>query len=683
MKKITLLSMLFLFAICFNSYAQFTEGFDTEIPGTWTILNEDGGANTWVHQTLYPQSGAGHARITYESGAHEDYLITPQFMVTSGVSERITFYAGIDGTFWTETFDVKLSTTGVTAADFTTTIASETATTDADGDYTQYSYDLSAYDGQNVYIAIVATDTDRFYLYVDEFVNDTQPTDTPDWCNIQWINDNDNATGSNTSLTTDAWTSVSFYAQVWEDGITDPAGQAAGIECWIGGNDTDTDPSTWEEGLWEMAVYNGDAGNNDEYKFDTALDFSGTVYVSARWRFNGGPYVYGGFNGPWDGTTNNSIELNVNPIVANDNCDSAIALTVNTDLACGTVTAGTTVNATESNQDDDVTGTPNTDVWYSFVATGAVHTIEIQNVVNQGGGTSTSTDMGMGVYDASGGCAGLVFFDDSDPNTLSLSGLSNGVTYYVRVYGWGSTVQFNNFDICVGTPPPPPPVPANDDCANAEPVTSLPYNTSLDASSATNNAGFISCDGGSNVMNDGVWYTFVPGSDGTLDIAITNVVGWDPEVRVFSGSCGTFTCVANADSGGAGADETLSSVAVTTGTQYWINVGYWSGTTDGPEGPFDIDITTTDGVSLQSLSVEDNVIDGFSIYPNPVNDVLNFRGLDNIEDIRIYNLLGQEVLRAQPRVLNTHVDMIDLPAGMYIVKVQVGDQLGAYRIVKE
>ena len=198
------------------------------------------------------------------------------------------------------------------------------------------------------------------------------------------------------------------------------------------------------------------------------------------------------------------------------------------------------------------------------------------------------------------------------------------------LYIWDDTTS-NSVDFCLEEYTPPPP-PANDDCANATGVTSLPFNLSEDATTATNNGGFTSCDG-SAVMNDGVWYTFIPASDGTVDIAITNVVGFDPEVRVFSGSCGAFTCVANADSGGTGGDETLSAVAVTTGTQYWINVGYWSGTTDSSEGPFDIDITTTDGVTLQTLSVEDNVIEGFSIYPNPVNDVLSFRALDNIETI--------------------------------------------------
>ena len=89
---------------------------------------------------------------------------------------------------------------------------------------------------------------------------------------------------------------------------------------------------------------------------------------------------------------------------------------------------------------------------FSFVATETSHKVTITDVVNQGGGTSTSTDMGMGVYDASGGCDGLVFVDDSDPNTLDLTGLTVSNTYFVRVYGWYTSVQQNNFNICVGSP---------------------------------------------------------------------------------------------------------------------------------------------------------------------------------------------------------------------------------------
>jgi hypothetical protein len=676
MKKITLLSIVFTMILSFQVNSQVSEDFETDPPSGWTFMQTEGDDPGFVQTSLQAHAGTysfykNDDNIAAESTA---WMISPVFAASTGDVLSFWYYQNHSASFNIYT-GVWISTASAdpiaNPGDFIELF--EFASTSEDM-WTEFTQSLDAYNGQNVYVAFKYTGDWADELYIDDFLMQTPPTDTPDWYNIQWVTDGVN--GSNTSLTLDAWTPVTAYAQVLETGFTEPAGQAAGIECWIGGNDTDTDPSTWPADLWEVAVYNGDVGSNDEYKFDTVLDFSGTVYVAARWRLNGGPYVYGGYNGPWNGTTNNNIELIVNPLVVNDNCDAAIALTVNADLVCGTVTAGTTVDATESFQDDDVTGTPNNDVWYSFVATGTAHTIEIQNVVNQGGGTSTSTDMGMGVYDATGTCAGLVFFDDSDPNTLNLTGLTATTTYYVRVYGWSSSIQNNNFDICVGTPPPPP---ANDDCANATVVSALPFNNSDGGTSATNNAGFVSCDG-SSVMNDGVWFTFTTINGGTVDIAITGVTGWDPEVRLFSGSCGTFTCVANADSGGTGGSETISGATVAAGTQYWINVAYWSGFTDNSEGPFTIDISTSD---TTTLPVSEYVFENFKYFPNPVNDVLNLRAQSNIQNVSIYNMLGQEVSRISPNTVSSDVDMSALQTGVYFVNVTINDTTETIRIIKQ
>lgn len=225
--------------------------------------------------------------------------------------------------------------------------------------------------------------------------------------------------------------------------------------------------------------------------------------------------------------------------------------------------------------------------------------------------------------------------------------------------------------------------PANDDCANATAVTALPFNETIDASAATNNAGFITdCNALSGYgMNDGVWYTFTVATSGTIDIAISGVdASFDPKLDLYSGSCGTFTCETASDIGGNGTDESISGHAVVAGIQYFINIGNWSGTSDNPEGPFTIDISTVD---TTVLPVEDSFIDGFSIFPNPVNDILRFNAQDDIKSISIYNLLGQEVLARAPNAVQSEVSMSNLPTGIYIVKVKVGEQLGTYKIIKE
>ena len=222
---------------------------------------------------------------------------------------------------------------------------------------------------------------------------------------------------------------------------------------------------------------------------------------------------------------------------SNDECLNATSLTVNTDFSCTNTTSGTTVSATASPQADDVTGTPNNDVWYSFVSTNTTHQVSLLNVVAVNG----SSDMGIGVYDGSGTCAALVFFDDSDPNTLNLTGLTVGTTYYVRVYGWyNDSSDEANFDICIGTPPPPP---SNDECTGA-----ISVGVNNDDSCTLSEAGTISgaTDSGEDNCfgspDDDVWFSFVAGSTShTIDIY--NVFGTSTDMyHAVYESTGTPAC---------------------------------------------------------------------------------------------------------------------------------------------
>lgn len=350
---------------------------------------------------------------------------------------------------------------------------------------------------------------------------------------------------------------------------------------------------------------------------------------------------------------------------ANDECENAVALTVNSDLDCGVVTAGTTEFATASaNPTAGLSGTANNDVWYSFTATGPAHRISLINRVYLSGGTFSSIDMGMGLYNAAGGCEGMTFIGTSDPETWNVTGLTSGDTYYVRVYGWSSTLFNINFDICVGTPPPPP---ANDACEDATVVGSLPYNISQDASAATNNDGFISaCTAG---MNDGVWYTFTVETAGTINISISDVIGWDPEIALYSGACGAFTCVASADNGGSGGGESISTT-VTAGTQYWLNIGHWSGSTNNSEGPFTLDVSSSD-VTLDVEGFEVN--SAFTFYPNPVKNTLTLTAQNNIEQVTVFNMLGQAVLKLAPNTTTFEVDMTTLGSGTYFAQVTINN----------
>ena len=174
---------------------------------------------------------------------------------------------------------------------------------------------------------------------------------------------------------------------------------------------------------------------------------------------------------------------------ANDECTGAIALTVNASATCTTPTSGTIENATASTDPGTAScgGTADDDVWYSFVATDTDHNVTISNTAG------STTDMYHSVYEAGAGCPTLgAEIVCSDPDASTLTGLTIGATYYVRVYTWTSTGgQTSTFDICITSPNVPPT--DNSACDNMEAICT---DNSL---SFTGQAGGIDAD----VLNPG------------------------------------------------------------------------------------------------------------------------------------------------------------------------------------
>ncbi|AXG74722.1 T9SS C-terminal target domain-containing protein [Flavobacterium arcticum] len=172
MKKHLLLGAFFLGSL-FTANAQFTESFEgsTELPTGWTVINGGDAAQTWVIADLtgadiIAQDGTNIATIQYGTTAHDDLLITPAVDVTDGVSDVLSFWARSRDAAYPEVISVKISTTDATAAAFTTTLIAEVAPASGTAFYS-YSYDLSAYEGETVYIAFVSETTDMFAFDLD------------------------------------------------------------------------------------------------------------------------------------------------------------------------------------------------------------------------------------------------------------------------------------------------------------------------------------------------------------------------------------------------------------------------------------------------------------------------------------------------------------------------------------
>jgi subtilisin-like proprotein convertase family protein len=88
-------------------------------------------------------------------------------------------------------------------------------------------------------------------------------------------------------------------------------------------------------------------------------------------------------------------------------------------------------------------------------------------------------------------------------------------------------------------------------------------------------------------------------------------------------------------------------------------------------------------IITMTLGLGENEIQGFKYSPNPVKNNLNLRAANAIENISVYNLLGQEVMRSKPNAVSNDLDMSDLQAGAYFVKVSVGDVSQTVRIIKQ
>ncbi len=160
----------------------------------WAMIDGDASATYSISNTYFPNNGYTGSFILFNpsnaspplGGAwapksgnkyaacfaainfpNNDWLISPQ--VQLGSNSSLTFWAkSITDTYGLERFRVGVSTTGTNPGDFT--IISTNPYVEAPIAWTKYDYNLSAYNGQAVYIAIQCVSNDAFAFFVDDFI---------------------------------------------------------------------------------------------------------------------------------------------------------------------------------------------------------------------------------------------------------------------------------------------------------------------------------------------------------------------------------------------------------------------------------------------------------------------------------------------------------------------------------
>ncbi|HZV69783.1 MAG TPA: HYR domain-containing protein [Saprospiraceae bacterium] len=273
---------------------------------------------------------------------------------------------------------------------------------------------------------------------------------------------------------------------------------------------------------------------------------------------------------------------------ANDDCANATTLTPGT--TC-TPTNGTTVGGTQSIAAitcATFTGTADDDVWYKFIATSTNHNVTVVG----GAGFDAVVDVRSGACNGTNiGCADATISGGTE--VVTLTGLTVGTTYLVRVYSFSSLASGQGtFTICVTIP-----APANNDCGNASTLTPAAGCTPTNGTTvgATQSIAAITCATFTGTADDDVWYKFVATS-ANHNVTVVGGAGFDAVVDVRTGACNG-TNIGCADATVSGGTETVTLSGLSVGTTYLVRV-YSFGSLASNQGTFTICVTTPGGTPV-------------------------------------------------------------------------------------
>nr|MDK2850382.1 hypothetical protein [Candidatus Cloacimonadota bacterium] len=170
----------------FESYNDFALQF-----GDWTLFDGDLSPTYGFQAITFPNSGSAMAYLIFNPSAttpptegaathsgqkmaasfaavtppNNDWMITPQFTAQPG--DNFTFWGkSFVADYGLERFKVGVSTTGTNPADFT--IISGANYVSAPVAWTQFSYSLDSYAGQDIYVGIQCVSNDAFIFFVDD-----------------------------------------------------------------------------------------------------------------------------------------------------------------------------------------------------------------------------------------------------------------------------------------------------------------------------------------------------------------------------------------------------------------------------------------------------------------------------------------------------------------------------------
>jgi len=355
----------------------------------------------------------------------------------------------------------------------------------------------------------------------------------------------------------------------------------------------------------------------------------------------------------------------------NDSCAGALP------VACANTYMGdTSVASTDTGENGAA------DLWHSFTGGGSSQTVTLSLC-------ASGYDTMIRVFDACGGTE-IANNDDFCGTRSETSFISDGTsTYYIMVEGYGTSTGAYQLDVtCAAVVP----APANDMCANATGLTLGVVLASETSAGALENLADAkpSCDTFGNIAD--VWYTFVAPASGEVTAMTTVTTGSSTEANILIYDntiiCGGALATAEVAGGcsDVGGDETLAVTGLTGGNTYTVRV--W---TDGStsrmvnsstariSGTFDIVIHDTTILGIEDLKFTE----GFTMFPNPVENKLTVSAKNEIKELLVVNVLGQTVKTVTPNSRDYQLDLSNLTSGIYFVKARVNNSEGTFRVIKK
>ncbi|MDR6968036.1 plastocyanin [Flavobacterium arsenatis] len=170
----------------------------------------------------------------------------------------------------------------------------------------------------------------------------------------------------------------------------------------------------------------------------------------------------------------------------------------------------------------------------------------------------------------------------------------------------------------------------------------------------------------------------------TWNETTTSTMGSDDRVELFmsedNGETWTVVTTFNAASGVSNTLQTFTEPIASTSATVKFALFATDGTVnDTQDYDFFID---NFGISTD-LAVKDFGTANFKLYPNPVKDILNLTNTQNISNVEVFNMLGQQVIAKSINATQGQIDMSHLATGTYLVRVASENQVKTIKVIKQ